>query len=620
MIMINYKYYFLLCFFVFTSLIGQDQNLFNKFRLAESYEQSNQLEKAKSLYEEIYSSQPNNNQFLEALNRTYIRLKEYNKSVELLNSAINRTPQDVTKYGLLGSTYYLMDDAEKAFQIWDEGIKAIPNSIITYRVIANYAIENRAFDKAIEILTEGKKINNDPKIFSYDLANLYSISMNFEGAVNEYVDLLDNDPNQLAIVKNRIASYLNRPGAVNQSADELNKIIEEKPKVIYYDLLAFIFIQGNDYEKALSVFIESDRTFIKNGSSVYNLGETALRDGSIETAVKAFAYVLENYPNSPFSFSAKIGFAKSEEARLNKEEEKSKSWKPYFINEYNYKSAYQKIIDSYNSFLQKETARNPYYFEALYRIADIQKNKMNNQRTADSLFSIIIQKAPISEYGSNSYLELGNSSIDNNDLEKAKELFENGLKLYRATPEQQNAFKFKLAKINFWSGNFSDALNYLSEITVNLNDNKTNDALELSFIINVGKRDSLSLLEFARADLAAEQEKFNIAAENFKLLSQNKDLFVLNDVSKLKYAEMLAALNYLPETVNILEEIVNLKTKNIFSDKSLFFLGEVYEFGLLDSTKAINVYKNLLENYPNSIYFEKCREKLNYLTTKKSNI
>ena len=141
----------------------------------------------------------------------------------------------------------------------------------------------------------------------------------------------------------------------------------------------------------------------------------------------------------------------------------------------------------------------------------------------------------------------------------------------------------------------------------------------LSFIINIGKKDSVSLVKYAEADHFAEQGKFNLAADNFRLLSQNENLLILNDISKLKYAEMLAALDYFPETVKILEEIVNLKTRNIFSDKSLYFLGEVYEFGLKDLNSAKSIYQKLLENYPNSIYFESCREKLNELTTNKSN-
>jgi len=206
-----------------------------------------------------------------------------------------------------------------------------------------------------------------------------------------------------------------------------------------------------------------------------------------------------------------------------------------------------------------------------------------------------------------------------NELEIAEELLQKGLNLYRITPNQQNLFRYKLAKVYFWKGEFDNSLKHLAEITKDLKDNTANDALQLSFIINIGKKDSVSLVKYAEADHFAEQGKFNLAADNFRLLSQNENLLILNDISKLKYAEMLAALDYFPETVKILEEIVNLKTRNIFSDKSLYFLGEVYEFGLKDLNSAKSIYQKLLENYPNSIYFESCREKLNELTTNKSN-
>ena len=129
--------------FVLSSFILFAQNnsiLLNKFALAESYENSGDLEKAVKIYEELYELEPNNNFYFESLNRAYVGLKNYAASVNLIEKEITMRAKEIKLYGLLGSTYYLMGNEEKAFSTWDKPFSLIEQNPITYRVIANYAI------------------------------------------------------------------------------------------------------------------------------------------------------------------------------------------------------------------------------------------------------------------------------------------------------------------------------------------------------------------------------------------------------------------------------------------------------------------------------------------------
>ena len=101
-------------------LFAQNNGLLNKFALAESYENSGDFEKASKIYEELYQRDPQNTVYFESLNRTYVQLKNYAASVNLIEKEIVRKPNDINLYGLLGSTYSLMGNEEKAYQVWDE--------------------------------------------------------------------------------------------------------------------------------------------------------------------------------------------------------------------------------------------------------------------------------------------------------------------------------------------------------------------------------------------------------------------------------------------------------------------------------------------------------------------
>ena len=137
-------------------------------------------------------------------------------------------------------------------------------------------------------------------------------------------------------------------------------------------------------------------------------------------------------------------------------------------------------------------------------------------------------------------------------------------------------------------------------------------------IINLGKKDSLNLVKYANAQLFALQLKFIQAEKEFYELSENKNLFFLNNISRLKYSEILIAENKYPIAIEVLKELSETKELNIFADRSFYLLANVYEFGVLDRESSISTYEDFLAQFPNSLYIEKAQKNLNQLKNKRS--
>ena len=137
-------------------------------------------------------------------------------------------------------------------------------------------------------------------------------------------------------------------------------------------------------------------------------------------------------------------------------------------------------------------------------------------------------------------------------------------------------------------------------------------------IINIAKSDSLNLLEFAKSDLKSEQLNFTEAEEKYKQLSQNENLFALNNISRMKFAEMLIAQDKFSIAIEILKQLSESKELNIFADRSFYLLAQVYEFGIVDLKSAISTYEKFLELFPNSLYLEKSKKNLTELNNNKS--
>ncbi len=589
----------------------------NRFMLGQNYEGEGQYDKAKGIYEDLYKSQPDNIEFFESLNRVYIQLKEYESSIQLIEDRIKKKQTDINLYGMLGNTYYLMGNEKKAFEVWDNALEKSNPNPLNYRTIANYAIQRRAFDKAIDILNKGNEIASDPRVFGYDLGNLYSLTMQFKNAAEVYCSMLSKDPNLLPMVQSKIFSYINKPDALKQTIQAVEDW-KDKDEIGFSYLLARLYIEAKSYDKAYDVYLKIDEKQNNQGTDLYNFGEMLLNEGEYKTASKAFNEILNKYPNSSISSNAKLGYAKTLEAELRHEYSNSiPNWKPYYSSQKYESDNIQKVIDAFNDLINLYPHSNVAY-EAYWRIGLIKQYIENEPDKATEFYNKIIKESPLSNFSIEAYNDLGNAAVADGDLDKAikdlSAIVNNG----RASAEQKNSAKYRLGQIDFYKGDFKAAKVELAQVASNLKDDNANDAIELSLLLNTSINDSSNLLLYASAELLAEQKKFDEAAEKYKLIASNKQAFMLQSLAQIRQAEMELALNNYDSSISLLNKISDENEKNIYSDKALYLLGQIYEYGKVDNSKAVEVYEKLLAKFPNSLYLDKAREEIIKLRNKLS--
>ena len=291
------KIAFIISILVMFSAYSQQRNE-QKLSLAQSYEQIGEFDSAAKLYEELYESDPTNFQYISALYRVYTQTKNYAALVNILDARIKQNPNDIEAYGMLGSTYYLMGNEEKAFEIWNEPFQSGNVNPVFYRLIANYALERRAFEVAIELYEEGKKVSNDKVIYSFDLARLYSLTMQFEKAAQEYCDILSIDPTQENIVETRVFENINRPGAL----DATLKVIEDcadNNNLSFSYLLARLYTEKKSYQKAYEIYLNIDEKLSSKGKELYNFARQMFAEKEYGLAAEIFKTITDRYPDSP---------------------------------------------------------------------------------------------------------------------------------------------------------------------------------------------------------------------------------------------------------------------------------------------------------------------------------
>lgn len=584
-------------------------DLNNRFMLAQSYEQMGDFQKAKEILEELIKRQPDNYQFFDALNRIYINLKEYDKSAASIQDRLNKNPLDLNLWGMLGSTYHVMGEEQKAFEVWDEALTKIPRNQINYKVIANFALQRRAFEKAAEYLLEGKKNSLDPIMFAYDLGSIYSLTMRYKEAAEEYSDILSSDPNQMRTVESRIMSYINKPGAL----DPTLKVFESRANddnISSVYMLARLFIESDDYKKAFSLYLDIDSKQKNQGTELFNFAQIAYSEKHFDMAAQAFNAIIERYPNSPLASNSKLGYAKTLEASLNEDyKTQIPAWKTFYAPVKISSGKIDLVIEAYTNIISLYPHSEQAY-EAYWRLGRLKLYMQSDVSGAEQYFHKIVDESPLSAFYPDALLNLADAELIKGNVGAAEQYYFKVVEAKRSPAGQRNNANYKLAKINFAHGSFDKAKERLAEVISNLKDNTANDAIELSLLMNTQMNDSSKLVLFGQAELLIVGGRFEEALNKYQLAADDDKSLMLAGLSKLRSAEMQTALDRYEEAGLLLTELADAGSENIYADKALYLLAKIYEYGTKKLDKAIETYEKLLAKFPASLYLDEARESI----------
>lgn len=606
-----------LAVFLITAILSQGyDDVQNKFLLAQNYEQAGDFARAKIMYEEVYAKQPGNMLFIQSLNRVYIQLKEFNNSIILLERSLQSTPQDINMAGLLGKSYYSAGRETSADSLWYGFINRNLADASPYKVFSSYAIELRDFDLAIKLLISGKKATGNIKIFAFDLGYLYAITMQYQMAAEEYISLLKAAPEQYFAVQSRILSYIRKPEAMQITMDILKKSGYQGNAELTR-LLAELHTESENFDEAFKLYINLDKQLNREGLEIHTFGSRIYHDKNFTVAAKVFSYLLETYPRAANLPQWKISYVSSLEGIVfHKTQADSLKWMPIAGLSRESAEEYRNIISMYNEIIAlypySETAidariRTGY----LYIFLGESKKGLEYFNKVTTDFPMYPGSAEAFRGKIEAHLRMG-------EIEEAYQVAKTAGIAGRRSEAELNIFRMELALLEFYKGNFGEAANILTEITKNSLDNKTNDALELSMVINGAMKDSVTLSLFAKAELETRRQKYDEAGELYgQIVNKSGAPFLLRNLSQFRIASILVNKGEYRAAADFIDTVLN-KEKSVIADKMQFCQANIFEYGLKDLKRAYSVYEDFLSKFPKSIFIEEVRSKIVFLRNKSS--
>lgn len=578
--------------FVLFSLASTAQSA----ELANSYFRKGEYEKAILVYKPLLESNPIRQDYFKTLLTCYQQIESYEEANSLIEKQIQRFPEQVNLYVELGYNYQLNDDQATANKLYEKSLEYVKKNPSYAFMIGRSFRQNHLLDYALSSYQTAKQLN--PKLNTeISEAQIYGEKGEIEKMFDLYLDLVDKNENYFSTVQRYVAYFI-----TDDKTDPNNEIFrklllkraQSDPKDAWNILLSWLFMQQQDYKKALT----QEKSLFKrkqgNLDRVAEIGYLSFENKDYATAKDAFAFMIANnqdlVADQQATLLAEIYLLKIENISLKRGENRTK------IEE-----KFEELLDQYG--------QNTETMELHLAYADFLTFDMEEPEKAIEHLKSILPKLT-SQFGK------GLIQMKIADILVFSDQFNQALILYTQiqydlkNSELAQEARFKVARTSYFKGDFQWAQNQLKVLKSSTSQLIANDALELSLKIgnNIDK-DSINegLKIFAKAELLGFQQKYQQAIDTLSfVLMQFKGQLIEDDALFTQAEYYMQISNYSAAESN-LQSLLDFHPESLLYDDSIFKLGMLYRDHLASPEKAKAMFERIIFDFPSSIYLVDAR-------------
>jgi len=279
-------------------------NIWYNALLAVLYKQTNNPEKAISIYKDLNNLNPNRIDFLYEIANLYNYLKKYDNALEYYNIIENNFGINENVCLEKERIYLAKGKKEEAYNEIQKLISSNPQEIRYWGMLAESYIADDEFEKAKDIYKKMLEIEPNNGLVHLSLSDFYRINKDFDNSFNELkIAFASNDVEMELKIKMLITflNFSNESPELKQQSIELIKILisvypdKVEPHTLYADFL----LKENNIEEAREQLVIVSKSL----KSKYLVWEQLLYiDGKLNDYISMYnesSEALEYFPTQP---------------------------------------------------------------------------------------------------------------------------------------------------------------------------------------------------------------------------------------------------------------------------------------------------------------------------------
>lgn len=576
--------------------------------LAQQYDDKGETEKAKALYEDLAKKKKN----IPAIHSRYIRLLLNNGYVreagQYIDKVLKHYPDNLLYRTDAGVVALREGNEAKANQIFSGVMQEARTDEYKLRMVASHFVNQELIERAIQVYRQGREASGNPAAYALELASIYRRLNQKDKMVSEYLRYADEDPSQIAYVKNVLQSILTEEEDLESLSNLLLDKIQQNPdKDLYSELLIWVNLQQKNFYGAYMQARALDRRNKSDGERVMEVASIALENQDYENALKMYEYVVDKYAKTSNYITAR-------RYKIKAREELVKNSFP--VN----REEITKLIEDYQRFIEEssqsptgpgaatlEAMRSQSLLYAFYQ-AEMDKAIETLKQVADN------PKAG-RELKAQCKLDLGDIYVLIDEPWESSLLYSQVEKAHKEEPIGYEA-KLKNAKLSYYKGDFELAQEHLDVLKLATTREIANDAMSLSILIQNNTAfdtTEAAMKEYAGVELLLFQNKQQEALQKLDSMLVKYENHPLADEVHWLTARVDLKLGNFEKSLEHLNKITTSYKQDILGDDALYMTGKIYEEQLKDKAKAMETYTQFLKEYPGSIYVAEVRKRFRRL-------
>ena len=568
--------------------------------IADNYFNRGDYEKALEIYSQLYEKSPNNYNLFIDLVKTHQELEAYDKAHQLLEEKRRaiRNPRILVE---LAQNARLQEKESRANEYYQMALDEVRERPMYASTIGRALEGYNLLDWAEEVYKLALKNENANTSLQLRLAYVYGEQGKVQEMFLTFIDLIEKEPRYNNIAQHHFSNYI-----LEDKDNEANQIfkrvllqkIQKEPKLTYYELLSWVFIQEKNYRNAFT-----QEKAIRRRDKEEGLGR-----------VKSLAILA--YQNEAFELTKDI-------ANYILEEADPRDMQTIFDGEHLLlqldvatakEKDYPKVVSHFKDLIAKyKEQANVAILEMDY--AKFIAYKLNEKKKAIQQLREIL-KRDLPRYNEASIrLLLGDILVTDNQFNPALIQYTH---VQRSMEGQElgHEANFKIAQTSYFKGDFRWALTQLNVLKRATTQLMANDAMFLNLRIQdniLGDSTHTSLKDFAAADLLVLQDKPQQAIELLNDILVNHQGKSIIDDAHFKLGELYFDLGNYEQAAEHWEVVVQEHTYDLLADAAFYRLGLLYEEKFNQPEKAMTYYERIIFDYSDSIYFVDARKRFRKL-------
>ena len=229
-------------------MLAQDQLL----KVAKQYLLSGDYIKAAATFKQLVDYNQEDATVLLGYFESLKGLKDYKTAEKIIKQQLKLNDKNVSYQFELAKLYKLQGEDKKASKIVESIIHQLKPEDDAIRNTAMMFQKEGMFNEAISVFEKGKSFApENPYLYAEELALLYDKKGDTEKATDQLLDLYISKNEKSEEIKATFQRMFNNPEKLESFRKKVQKRATKEPDIVAYpDLLAWLYIQQNDYENA----------------------------------------------------------------------------------------------------------------------------------------------------------------------------------------------------------------------------------------------------------------------------------------------------------------------------------------------------------------------------------